>query len=42
VLERALATSVPFNVVVQKMRGFVADHHAQIDAITENYLVLRI
>jgi hypothetical protein len=42
VLERALATSVPFNVVVEKMRGFVADHHAQIDAITENYLVLRI
>lgn len=42
VLERTLATSVPFNVVVEKMRGFVADHHAQIDAITENYLVLRI
>jgi diguanylate cyclase (GGDEF)-like protein/PAS domain S-box-containing protein len=42
VLERTLSTSVPFNVVVEKMRGFVADHHAQIDAITENYLVLRI
>jgi diguanylate cyclase (GGDEF)-like protein len=42
VLERTLATSVPFNVVVEKMRGFVADHHAHIDAITENYLVLRI
>jgi diguanylate cyclase (GGDEF)-like protein/PAS domain S-box-containing protein/putative nucleotidyltransferase with HDIG domain len=42
VLERALATSVPFNVVVEKMRGFVADHHASIDAITENYLVLKI
>jgi diguanylate cyclase (GGDEF)-like protein/PAS domain S-box-containing protein len=42
VLERTLATSVPFNVVVEKMRGFVADHHAQIDAITENYLVLKI
>jgi diguanylate cyclase (GGDEF)-like protein/PAS domain S-box-containing protein len=42
VLERALATSVPFNVVVEKMRGFVADHHARIDSVTENYLVLRI
>ena len=42
VLERTLATSVPFNVVVEKMRGFVADHHAQIDSVTENYLVLKI
>jgi diguanylate cyclase (GGDEF)-like protein/PAS domain S-box-containing protein len=42
VLEKTLATSVPFNVVVEKMRGFVADHHATIDAITENYLVLKI
>ena len=40
--ERTLATSVPFNVVVEKMRGFVADHHAQIDSVTENYLVLKI
>src|SRR5262249_15548364 len=42
VLERTLATCGPFNVVVEKMRGFGADHHAQIDSITENYLVLRI
>jgi diguanylate cyclase (GGDEF)-like protein/PAS domain S-box-containing protein/putative nucleotidyltransferase with HDIG domain len=42
VLERTLGTSVPFNVVVEKLRGFVADHHAQIDTITANYVVLRI
>lgn len=42
ILERTLATSVPFNVVVEKMRGFVADHHAQIDSVTENYLSLKI
>jgi len=42
VVERTLATSVPFNLVVEKMRGFVADHHAQIATITENFLVLRI
>ena len=42
VLERTLATSVPFNVVVEKMRGFVTDHYARIEAITENYLVLKI
>ena len=41
-LKRSLATSVPFNVVVEKMRGFVADHHAQIDGLTENSLVLKI
>jgi diguanylate cyclase (GGDEF)-like protein/PAS domain S-box-containing protein len=42
VLKRALVTSVPFNVVVEKMRGFVADHHAQIDSLTEDSLVLKI
>ena len=42
VLKRTLGTSVPFNVVVEKMRGFVADHHAQIDTIAETSLVLKI
>jgi len=42
VLERQLTTSVPFNVVVEKMRGFVADHHAQIVNVTENHLILQI
>ena len=42
VLQRTLATGVPFHVVVEKMRGFVADHHAQIDSVTENYLVLKV
>jgi diguanylate cyclase (GGDEF)-like protein/PAS domain S-box-containing protein len=41
-LARTLATSVPLNVVVEKMRGFVADHHAQIEAVTDQQLVLRI
>jgi diguanylate cyclase (GGDEF)-like protein/PAS domain S-box-containing protein len=42
VVERQLTTSVPFNLVVEKMRGFVADHHAQIVNVTENHLVLQI
>ena len=42
VLQRTLGTSMPFNIVVEKMRGFVADHHAQIDAIDENHVALRI
>src|SRR5207302_6456278 len=42
ILERTLGTSVPFNIVIEKVRGFVADHHARIEAITENYLVMKI
>ncbi|MDX1948345.1 MAG: diguanylate cyclase [Pirellulaceae bacterium] len=42
VLQRTLGTSMPFNVVVEKMRGFVADHHAQIDAIDDNHVALKI
>ncbi len=42
VLQRTLATSVPFNVVVEKMRGFVADHFAEIESISEDHVVLRI
>jgi diguanylate cyclase (GGDEF)-like protein/PAS domain S-box-containing protein len=42
VLQRTLATSMPLNVVIEKMRGFVADHFAQIDAIDEHHVALRI
>jgi diguanylate cyclase (GGDEF)-like protein/PAS domain S-box-containing protein/putative nucleotidyltransferase with HDIG domain len=41
-LEKTLATSVPFNIVVEKVRGFVADHHAQVESITENFVSLKI
>jgi len=41
-LERTLATSVPFNIVVEKVKGFVADHHAEVSSITENFLSLKI
>ena len=37
-----MVTSVPFNVVVEKMRGFVSDHEAQIESVTEDHLVLKI
>jgi hypothetical protein len=42
VLRRTLATCVPFNVVVEKLRGFVFDHKASIETISEDKLVLRI
>lgn len=42
VLERTLASSVPLNLIVEKLRGFVADHFAQIESIDERQLVLHI
>jgi diguanylate cyclase (GGDEF)-like protein len=42
VLERTLVSAMPLNVVVEKMRGFVADQEAQIDTIDEARLVLRL
>jgi diguanylate cyclase (GGDEF)-like protein/PAS domain S-box-containing protein len=42
VLQRSLASSVPLNLVVEKLRGFVADHFAEIDSVDERHLVLRI
>lgn len=41
-IERTLATPMPLNIVVEKLRGFVADQHAAIDSITEDRLVLRL
>lgn len=42
ILTRTLVTAVPLNVVVEKVRGFVADQSAQIESIGEDHLVLRI
>lgn len=42
ILERTLVTAVPLPIVVEKMRGFVADHHAEIETIEESRLVLSI
>jgi diguanylate cyclase (GGDEF)-like protein/PAS domain S-box-containing protein len=41
-LERTLATAVPLNVVVEKMRGFVSDYHAEVEKIEEGHLLLKI
>ncbi|QDU97812.1 diguanylate cyclase [Lignipirellula cremea] len=41
-LERKLITAVPIGVVVEKLRGFVADHHAQIVSIEEDNISLKI
>jgi len=41
-IEKLLITPVPLKVAVEKLRGFVADHHAKIDSIDGNTIVLRI
>jgi hypothetical protein len=41
-LERPLVTAVPMNVAIEKLRGFIADHHAEIVSINEQQVVLKI
>jgi len=41
-LERNLVTAVPLKIAVEKLRGFVADHRAQIDVIDGNDVHLHI
>jgi diguanylate cyclase (GGDEF)-like protein/PAS domain S-box-containing protein len=41
-LSRNLITIVPLKVAGEKLRGFVADHHAQIVDIADNVVTLRI
>ena len=41
-LERSLVTVVPLEVSAEKMRGFVADHHAEILTIVDNQVTLKI
>jgi diguanylate cyclase (GGDEF)-like protein/PAS domain S-box-containing protein len=42
VLQRTFASSVPLSLAVEKIRGFVADHYAEIESIDERHLVMRI
>lgn len=41
-LERELATAVPLNITAEKLRGFVADHDAEIQSVDEDHLVLKL
>ena len=42
VLQKTLMTPVPINMAVEKLRGFVADHNAEIVSIEEDFVALRI
>jgi diguanylate cyclase (GGDEF)-like protein len=41
-LERTLMTAVPLNIAVEKLRGFVLDHHAEVLSINGDRIDLRI
>jgi diguanylate cyclase (GGDEF)-like protein/PAS domain S-box-containing protein len=41
-VERKLSTAVPLNIAVEKLRGFLADHHAQIISIDESLINFQI
>jgi diguanylate cyclase (GGDEF)-like protein/PAS domain S-box-containing protein len=41
-IERVLVTAVPLNMAVEKLRGFVLDHHAEILAINSDRIDLQI
>ena len=41
-LDRYLATNVPVNVAVQKLTGFISDHNAEIVAVCDNKIEIRL
>ncbi len=41
-LDRQLITMVPLQVATEKLRGFIADHHAEIVSIEENRVILSV
>jgi len=41
-IEKRLTTAVPPNVSVEKLRGFVADHHAEIVSIDARRVVMKL
>ena len=41
-LERSLVTVVPLPVAAEKLRGFVADHHAEIVSMDSNQVTVKI
>lgn len=41
-VDARLETAVPLNVAAEKLKGFVADHHAEITTVDENQIALKI
>jgi diguanylate cyclase (GGDEF)-like protein len=41
-IERDLISEAPLSVCIEKLRGFVADHHAEVDEVDGNHIRLKI
>ncbi|MGI8981443.1 MAG: diguanylate cyclase domain-containing protein [Pirellulaceae bacterium] len=41
-LEKTLVTAVPLNIVVEKLKGFIADHHAEVVPMDDRRVALKI
>jgi len=41
-VEVALTTDVPIDIAIQKLRGFVTDHHAKVISTRENHIEMEI
>jgi diguanylate cyclase (GGDEF)-like protein/PAS domain S-box-containing protein len=37
-----IQTAVPVDLVIEKLRGFIADHHAEIISVSENQVALKL
>ena len=42
ILQRVLSTPVPLSLALEKLRGFVSDHHGRIQSVEDNRVSLRI
>jgi diguanylate cyclase (GGDEF)-like protein/PAS domain S-box-containing protein len=42
VLEQKLLTTVPLKVAIEKLRGFVADHHANVESIDDSRICMSL
>jgi len=42
ILQKTLVTAVPLNIVVEKLKGFIADHHAEVVPIDDRRVALKI
>jgi hypothetical protein len=41
-LQKNLVTAVPLNVAVEKLRGFIADHHGEVVPVDDHHIAVKI
>ena len=41
-LQKTLVTAVPLNIAVEKLRGFIADHHGEVVPVDERHIAVKI